>query len=449
MKKESMLHFSLEREVHLAEYIKYVISNVCGMVGLSCYILADTFFISKGLGSDGLTALNLAIPIYSFVHGIGLMFGMGGAAKYSIFRGQKHEKEANFIFNNTLKAALAIAALLSIMGILGSRQIAVLLGARGEIFLMTNIYLKMILLSAPVFIMNEILLAFVRNDGNPGLAMAAMLVGSVSNIILDYIFIFQLDWGMFGAVFATSLAPVISMCVLALHKVLGKQHFFLKKIRFSSTITGEIISLGIPSLITEVAAGIVMIVFNMLILNIEGNIGVAAYGIIANLALVFSAIYIGIAQGIQPLISRGYGKNDVHYVKIMYRYAFITLCVISIVIYSVCFILAEPITFVFNSEQNEMLQKIAAGGMKLYFTAVPFIGFNIVTSVFFSAIEEAVPAQSISLLRGIILMVPMAFLLSALGGMTGIWLTVLVTESIVTMVGMIFVMKWWKKNKVY
>lgn len=434
---------------YLEEFVKYVALNIMGMVGLSCYILADTFFISKGLGSNGLTALNLAIPIYSFVHGIGLMFGMGGATKYSIFMGQKHKKEANEVFNNTLRVAIAIACILSLTGILFSKGIAIRLGAEGNILSMTDTYLKVILLFAPAFVLNEVLLSFVRNDGNPGLAMTAMLTGSISNIILDYIFIFPFQWGMFGAVIATSMAPLISMAVLSVHKLQGKQQFSLKKIRFSSKIVIDVTKLGIPSLITEVAAGIVMIIFNMLILGIEGNIGVAAYGVIANLALVFSAVYTGIAQGIQPLISKGYGENNVTQIKTIYRYAFITVCLVSVVIYGFCFFYAEPVTAIFNSEHNEILQNVAVEGMKLYFTAVPFIGVNIVTSVFFSAIERAIPAQSISLLRGLVLMVPMAYILAAVGGMIGIWMTVPVTEAVVSLFGTIFVIKWWRIRNLY
>ena len=434
---------------YFGEFIKYVFLNILGMVGLSCYILADTFFISKGLGSDGLAALNLAIPIYSFVHGIGLMLGMGGAAKYSVFMGQNHKREANEVFNNIICMAFAAAVVLSVVGILFSNKIAVLLGAEGTILAMTDIYLKVILLFAPAFIVNETLLAFVRNDGNPELAMTAMLSGSISNIILDYIFIFPLRWGMFGAVIATSMAPLISMTILMIHKISGRQEFFLKKVRISPRIIADVIKIGLPSFITEVAAGIVMIIFNVLILGIEGNIGVAAYGVIANLALVFSSVYTGIAQGIQPLISMGYGKNNMKQVKIIYRYAVILLSIVSAVIYLVCFIFANPIVLIFNSEQNEILQQIAVSGMKLYFLAVPFLGFNIVTSTFFAAIEKVLPAQSISLLRGIVLMVPMAYLLAAVGKMAGIWLTVPITEGIVAVIGVVFLVKWWKKVNLY
>lgn len=433
----------------LSIFLRYVTLNVCGMLGLSCYILADTFFISKGLGSDGLTALNLAIPVYSFVHGVALMFGMGGATKYSIFMGQNHKKEANEIFNNTLKISVVTAGIFLLVGILFSKQLAIFLGATDNILGMTNIYLKVILLFAPAFIINEVLLSFVRNDENPGLAMIAMLTGSFANIILDYIFIFPMQWGIFGAVIATSMAPLISMGVLWLHRAQGKQQFFLKKVKVSSTMIGNIVKIGIPSLITEVASGIVMIIFNVLILGIEGNIGVAAYGIIANLSLVFTSVYTGIAQGIQPLISEGYGRNDGKQIKIIYRYALITLSIISIIIYALCFKFADSITIIFNSEKSEMLQNIAVEGMKLYFIAVPFIGFNIVTSVFFSAIERVVPAQSISLLRGIILIVPMAYLLASIYGMAGIWLTVPVTEGIVTALGVVLIIKWWKQLMIY
>ena len=439
----------MRKKKYFSTFFRYVIMNVLGMVGLSCYILADTFFIAKGLGSDGLTALNLAIPVYSFVHGIALMFGMGGATKYSIFIGQNNKKDANEIFNNTWKAAIVIAGIFSLIGILFSKQLALFLGATGNILNMTNIYLKVILLFAPAFILNEVFISFVRNDGNPGLAMVAMLTGSFANIILDYIFIFPLKGGIFGAVMATSVAPLISMGILRWHKKQGKQQFFLKKNRFSSTMIEDVVKIGIPSLITEMASGIVMIIFNMLILKLEGNIGVAAYGIIANLALVYSAVYTGIAQGIQPLISEGYGRNDVKQVKVIYQYALITVSIVSLVIYTLSYTFAVPITAVFNSEQNELLQKIAVAGMKLYFIAVPFIGFNIVTSVFFSAIERVLPAQSISLLRGFILMVPMAYLLAAVGGMTGIWLTVPVTEGIVAGVGMFFIIMWLKREKLW
>lgn len=163
------------------------------MIDLSCYILADTFFVARGIGSDGLTALNIAIPIFNFVNGIGLMLGMGSATKYAILKAQNKNNEANIIFTNSLIYILIISVLFISVSIFFTSHIAYILGARGNIHSMTNIYIKMILLFSPMFMLNNVLLGFVRNDNHPRLAMIAMLMGSLFNIVFDYIFIFPFN----------------------------------------------------------------------------------------------------------------------------------------------------------------------------------------------------------------------------------------------------------------
>lgn len=268
--------------------------------------------------------------------------------------------------------------------------------------------------------------------------MTAMLAGSFSNIILDYILIFPLGLGILGAVLATGCAPVISMCILLRHKISGKNHICLEKSRFSLKFLADILSLGLPSLVTEVASGIVMIVFNTLILKLLGSTGVAAYGIVANLSLVVTAIYTGIAQGLQPLASRSYGKGEKEDIRKLLHYAVTFVFLLSGIIYLSFFLAAEPITSVFNSEGNEKLQIIAVTGMKLYFTSIPFMGLNIILSAFFTSTEKALPAQGISLSRGLFLILPAAFLLSLLFGMTGLWLACPVTELVVSAMGILY-----------
>ena len=421
------------------EFFQYVILNICGMIGLSCYILADTFFISNGLGANGLTALNLAIPIYSFIHGSGLMFGMGGATKYSIYRGQKEFKNADKSFSNTICIMSILSAIFVLTGIFFSEKLTILLGADKDVFHMTKIYLQVILLFTPAFMANDTLICFVRNDGNPKLSMIAMLTGSLSNIILDYIFIFPLNMGIFGAVLATGFAPVISLIILSRHWFTKQNQFQLVRITPSFRLTGTIISLGIPSFITEMASGIVMIVFNAIILHLQGNIGVAAYGVVANLSLVIVSIYTGIAQGTQPILSRVYGERDSQ--KQILKYAIKTMLVISCGIYLLFLFSASPIVSVFNSKQNLQLQRIAVTGLKLYFTAIPFAGFNIIISSYFASIEKALPAQIISLSRGFLIIIPMAFFLSFLFEMMGVWLSFPITECFVTLTGIALYIK--------
>ncbi len=431
----------MKENVLLKEFIRYVALNICGMIGLSCYILADTFFVSRGLGANGLAALNLAIPIYSFVHGSGLMLGMGGGTKYSIYMGQGNFKSANRIYSNTIYIMAVFAVIFVAMGIFFSGNLALMLGADQEVFGMTKTYLQVILLFSPAFIANDILLCFIRNDGNPKLSMTAMLAGSLSNIVLDYVFIFPFHMGIFGAVLATGFAPVISLGVLSRHWITKNNQFHFEKTKPSLKLAGNIITLGVPALITEVASGIVMIVFNTLILKLQGNIGVAAYGVIANLSLVVTSVYTGIAQGIQPILSRFYGYGDAKSIKQTLKYAVRLMLFISGGIYLFFLMAVNFVVGLFDSEQNVQLQQIAETGLKLYFTAIPFVGFNIVISTYFTSTEKVLPAQIVSLSRGFIIIIPMAFFMSFLFGMTGVWLSYPFTESMVALAGMILYKK--------
>lgn len=425
----------MENKLYFREFLKYSSLNVLGMIALSCYILADTFFVSKSLGADGLAALNLAIPVYSFINGSGLMIGMGGGIKYSIAKSQGAAQRADQTFTNSAVLTAVIAACFFLTGLLASGPLALLLGADGTVYEMTRTYLQVILLFAPMFMTNNLLLCFIRNDGAPQLSMAAMITGSLSNVVLDYVFMFPFGMGIFGAVLATGMAPVISILVLSPYLFRRKNQFHLRKCRISGKLALGIFSSGLPSLITEVSSGIVMIVFNTIILGIAGNIGVAAYGVIANLSLVVMSIYTGISQGIQPLLSSGYGTGNRKKTQSVLRYALVSAVLISVVVYVCVFFGADPIAAVFNSEQNATLQSIAVTGLKIYFTACVFAGFNIILSVYFTSTENALPAHIISILRGFVVIIPMAFLLSAAAELTGVWAAFPATELTVSLIG--------------
>ena len=418
-------------------FMKYASLNVLGMIALSCYILADTFFVSLALGANGLTALNLAIPVYSFINGSGLMIGMGGGIKYSILKSQGNRERGNQIFTNGAVMTAVIAGIFFLLGIFAAGPLIRLLGADDTVYEMGKTYLRVILVFAPMFMTNNLLLCFIRNDGAPQLSMAAMIGGSLSNVVLDYVFMFPLKMGIFGAAFATGLAPVISIGILSPYLLRKKNQFHLKKCRILPGLILGIFSSGLPSLIiTEVSSGIVIIVFNMIILGLAGNTGVAAYGVIANLSLVVIAIYTGISQGIQPLMSSFYGAGNRKNIKSILRYAMAAVVLISAVVYLTIFFGADPIAAVFNSEQNPTLQSIARQGLRIYFTGCIFAGFNIVLSVYFTSTDNPLPAHIISLLRGFILIIPLAFLLSALGKLLGVWAAFPVTELLVCLIGL-------------
>lgn len=199
--------------------------------------------------------------------------------------------------------------------------------------------------------------------------------------------------------------------------------------------------LGFPSLVTELASGVVMIAFNRIILGLQGNTGVAAYGVVANLSLVVLSVFTGIAQGMQPLISRACGKGDAAGTERVLWYAIHTMLLLSFVIYLVIFRFAGPIAGIFNRDNSRQLEAIAVEGLRLYFTAAPFAGFNIVLSMYFTSVEKAFPAQLISLLRGFLLILPLAFGLSYLAGITGVWLAFPMTEGLTALAGLVLYRK--------
>ena len=198
---------------------------------------------------------------------------------------------------------------------------------------------------------------------------------------------------------------------------------------------GYILSSGLPSLITEVSSGIVIIVFNAVILRLQGNTGVAAYGVIANLSLVVIAIYTGIAQGVQPLLSSLYGQGDRVQLGRMQRYGVTTAVATAAAVELLLFLFAGPVAAAFNSEGLAEMQQMAVEGLYLYFLCSIFAAYNTLLSNFFTSVERPRPAQLLSILRGFVLIIPMALALAAVLGMTGVWLACPITELLTAALG--------------
>lgn len=257
----------------LQEFLNYTSLNILSMIGLSVYILADTYFISSGVGTTGLTALNLALPIYNLVNGIGLMLGIGGAARFIISRTMLRREASDAAFSTAAAAGIVFGIVLAAVGLLFGDRLALHLGADASSFADIAICLKVVLLFAPMFILSNILSAFVKNDGSPRLAMAGMLAGSLFNSVFDYLLVFPCGLGMFGAVLAAGFSPVVGILFLSTHFSRHRNTFSLRPGLISLEMLSGILSGGVPALVTELASGVVLLVFNRLILSLAGNIG--------------------------------------------------------------------------------------------------------------------------------------------------------------------------------
>lgn len=436
-----MLQTTLKRE-----FTRYVSLNIFGMIGISCYILADTFFVALGLGSAGLAALNLAIPAYSLMHGVGMMIGVGGATRYTVCRAQGDEKHAERIFTHAFALALIAGLLFLLLGLFASNPLARLLGADAQTFGMTQAYLKTLLCFGPFFVLNNLMLAFVRNDGAAGRAMFGMLLGSLFNIIFDYIFIFPCGMGMFGAALATGASPIVSLLILSGHLKSSRRGFRLQKTTIRPALFGAVCLPGISTLVSELSSGAVLLLFNLMILRLAGNAGVAAYGVVANLALVAVSIFSGIAQGVQPLASRSLGHGDHKALRRLFRYSVVLALAISSVLYLLIFLFTNPLVAAFNSEGDTALAALAAGGLRIYFLGFWFAGLNIVSAAFFSAVERAQTGFMLSVLRGFAVITPVLLLLAALFGMNGVWATFPVAEAATAAVTILSMCRYFRRT---
>lgn len=412
------------------EFWSYISLGILGMLGSAGTILADAFFVSNQLGSTGLAAMNIAMGVFGLMNGTGLLFGIGGATHYTIASAREDKHEANQVFTLSFFTALTLGAAFALAGLLASRHISYLLGADAETIVMCDLYLKTVLCFAPAFILNHLLMAFVRNDGAPGLSMRAMMTGSVTNIVLDYLFMYPCGMGILGAAVATGLAALIGIGISCLHFCSARNHLRFVRVKIDLIRVLRIASLGVSAFITEASSGVVLVVFNLLILRIAGNTGVAAYGIVANLALMILAVMSGISHGIQPLLSRRHGMRDRKSVERLYGKGIRLVLLIGGAVFAAASVCAPALTRCFNAGGDGILHQLAERGIRLYFIGFLFVGHNYLTAAYFSATERPQKAFFIAIFRGFIGITAAVCLMAMCLGMTGIWLSFPTVEAI-------------------
>lgn len=430
----------MSKEENRKNFSKYVSQNILGMIGFSCYVLADSYFISIAKGADGLTALNLVMPLYSIIFSIGEMIGVGSAIRYAISKIKK-DADADDYFWNAIIWCIMSSMIFVFAGIFFSSDIMRVLGADEHIVAVGNNYTKIFMCFAPMFMCNYVTNAFVRNDGAQGIAMSATLFSSLFNIVFDYILMFPMNLGMEGAALATALSPIIGMGICSIHFFSKKSSVRLVVCKPSvrKLVAGS--QLGVSAFVGEMSSAVITLAFNFVILKLTGNVGVAAYGVVANIAIVTTAVFNGVAQGSQPLISSCFGRGDKDGCTQLKRMGYTTAFVLAAVMYSILFIFAEQFVAVFNSEGSEMLRLYATEGVKLYFIGIFFAGINIVGGGAFSATEDAFKAAVVSVARGFVLILGAVFVMSALFGMTGVWLAYAVAEGITTFIMLVMALR--------
>ena len=409
------------------QFFKYVSQNIFGLLGTSCYILADTYFIAQAAGTDGVTLLNLCLPIYNLIFAFGSMIGLGAATRYAILRAQGDARAQRY-FSNAIFSVCILAVPFMLVGIFRPDGLLRLMGGDADIVALGMNYARIFLMFTPFFMCNYVVASFVRNDGDPSLAMVATLSGSLFNVVFDYIFIFPMGLGLPGAALATAISPILSIAVCSAHFIKKSNTITFVRKAPSVRLLAQSCQLGISGFVGELSSGVTTTVFNFLLLRLAGNVAVAAYGVVANFALVATAIFNGVAQGAQPLVSECYGKSDKAGARKLLILGSCTALVLAAVLYGIIFGATDALVGVFNSESSARMAQFAHMGMRLYFVGYFFAGFNIVAAGYLSATNRPVEASVTSICRGMVAIVACSLVLSRLFGMNGVWAAFPVSE---------------------
>lgn len=426
------------KQIHILEdpvrkvFFSYLIPSVSATFVTSIYILADTVMIGHGIGAVGIAALNILLPLYNTFFGVGMMCGVGGSVLFGVRKGQGNLREAREYFTMGLLMMLCISILASLAGNLFFRPLLSFLGMTSSMEAHTVPYARILVTAAPMFALSSFLQVFVRNDDAPKLSMTGVIAGGVTNVILDYVYIFIMKWGMAGAVLATVTGTTLTVLILCTHFFSKENNLKLVK-NISFRKMGEILGNGMSSFILEVSNGIVTLLFNRQLLFYIGDIGVVVYGIISNTACVVISVSNGIAQTVQPILSANFGAGKRGRVLEARRLGLIAALSAGVVFAGSGYLFPVQLSHLFLEPTEEIL-RMAVPAIHLYFASFLIGEWNILYGTYFQSVVRPGLSLLITLLRGVILNSILVFLLPALFGVDGIWITVTVSEFITALV---------------
>ena len=427
-------------------YLKYLIPTLLGMLSNSIYCIVDIYFVSAGSGSQGLAAMNICMPVFTILSCVGLLFGVGGATIMSISQGSGDMNTRNKAFSVSVFMMLIVGLLFSVFGVLFRKEFAYLLGSDDQLLPLVLEYLTPVMCSVLPFVLMYSLSVLLRADNNPKLAMAALMVGNISNIILDYVFVSVFHMGIFGASVATSIAPVLSLIAASFHFILRKNTVHFKLRSFDPKVIGRILSVGIGSGIMELSAGAIIFMFNSAILNLGGEVYLAAYAVITNISYVFKGLLNGFAQAAQPLISTNFGSGIIKRCSKSLRVCLIYSSIFCIVCYGIITVVPGFIVSFFSNGDTNM-EAIASKGMIMYFSSLLFTGINTMLMYFFQSIEQGRKSLFLAVCKGFLLVTLGLWILTSLMGVEGVWYAVLFGEVLTFVIALPMVLRSVKKLK--
>ena len=411
-------------------FAKYAIPQMIGLLFNSVYVIVDGIFIGNRLGRDAMAAAAVSVPFVEILIALSMAVASGAGVMISGQLGRGEKEKALQTFHAAMLCAAGFGGLIIVLGNVFIHPLAELLGSTPQIHEEAVSYLWYIVTFSPFLLFSFLLGGFARNDGRPKLAMIALAVGSVSNIILDYVFMYPLNMGIAGAALATAVGPVFSVLILLPHFLLkkGKLHFAKTHIRFDPI--KHILILGFPAFIMEFTIGIVTFVCNFAIVKHGyGEIGFAAYLIIGYLMLIILTLFLGMAEGLQPVFSYFVGVGEENRSREMRRFAVKVFLSIGMACYLLIILFSRGFYSIFSPDDPELIDFAASKSIP-YFCGFFLAGYNILMISYWQSMQKTKSALTVSLSRSIVWPAILTSLLPLAFGIEVIWLCHSLSEGI-------------------
>jgi putative MATE family efflux protein len=403
--------------------LKYSVPAIIGMMVNALYNIVDRIFIGNipGVGPMAITGLGVTMPIMSIIIAFGTLIGVGSTTNVSIKLGEGRRDKAERIVGNAISLAVILGIVITIFGTIFLNQILTIFGASEGTVGYAKSYMSVILIGAAFNIMSMMFSNLLRGDGNPKLSAIIMTVGCFMNIILDAIFIFVFNMGIQGAALATIISQATSSMWGLSYYLRGKSNVKFKKtnLNLNKAIIKTIFAIGMAPFAMQLANSMVQLMFNTSLKKYGGDLSIGAMATISSINMLFVMPAYGFVQGMQPIVGFNYGAKKYDRAKKTLK---ISLSLATVVfILGALFVQLAPQVLVGAFNKDQQLMSITINGLRKYAFAMPIIGISIVGSNFIQSIGKAKMSMVLSLLRQVLVLIPMILILPNFLGLNGIW----------------------------
>ncbi len=420
----------------------YIFPAVGSLFVTYLYNVMDGIFVGQGVGSAALGAVNIGVPFITFAVAIVAMFPMGGATIIAIRMGRDDKDGANNAFMTALTLTVLTAVILTVVGTVFSQQIVDLSGARKlgeEMRRMSADYLFYYSAFSLPMLMSNCLSVFVRNDGSPTLSFVGMCAGAVSNIFLDWLFIFPLQMGVIGAAVASGLGQIVSLLVLLSHFIRKHGNLRIRRFTIQPVLIRKICKRGAPEAVTQLTTPVTALCYNLVLAGLVGDIGVSTYSVLSFIYSLANAVLSGVAQGLQPLWGNSYGKQDTKEINDYFRFGMAINLVLSVLVSAGLILFDEPAIRIFSQD----MELINAASKALPVFSLSFIpmALNLVYTSLLYSTKRTKQSDIIAICRGIVIKAIAIFCIPVIFGNNTIWAAPLVAEMITFAIAVILTKK--------